>query len=72
MKASSSVTLMTSPQGCHESVCSGPVLPHSMCVCEMALFFSFTEFLCVLKRALVGWRQKGEVEVNTFSDKLIC
>lgn len=32
VKASSGVTLMTSPQGCHESVCPWPALPRSVCV----------------------------------------
>ena len=37
VKPSSSVTLMTSPQGCHESVQCWPALPRSMCVWNAAV-----------------------------------
>lgn len=67
VKPSSSVTLMTFPRGCHESVCCGPALPHSMCVKRCGI--------CSVMNCWERQLDKGKKSVkliNILSHLLIC
>lgn len=67
VKASSGVTLMTSPQGCHESVCSGPALPRSVCVKVRAFCPHAAAVFVYWKNSSVALRAKPRVRNDNHS-----
>jgi len=68
VKPSSSVTLMTSPQGCHESVHCWPSLPRSMCVWNAVASVGIYYECYESQKKMVGSRVWS---INTFSHFLI-
>lgn len=72
VKPSSSVTLMTFPRGCHESVRCWPALPHSMCVkrCGLCwyLFVMICGESCWIKNVAKVWSNGQHVSLFTFVD----
>lgn len=67
VKASSGVTLMTSPLGCHESVCSWPALPRSVCVKLLAVCLHAPAVFCFPKRPSVGLRARPRARNDNHS-----
>lgn len=67
VKASSGVTLMTSPRGCHESVCSWPALPRSVCVKLLAVCLHAPAVFCFPKRPSVGLRARPRARNDNHS-----
>lgn len=72
VKASSSVTLMTSPRGCHESVCSWPALPRSVCVKLLAVCLHARLFFVFRKDPQSVYERGQERETTTTRRLPIC